>query len=296
MARAARNHGIVTFDEAIADGHTPRTISRRAKNGEWIRVLPRIFILSAHPLTWESRLTAALRWGGPNATVSHSSAAALYGLEGFAPGLVEISKPDGTKGPKAIVCHRLQPDDRIRKRWVKGFPTTWLERTFLDLAAVRPMKQVGRALDDALQRRITTLARLRDELSNRAKKGRRGTKTLRALADSRDGDNEALRSRFELKMLQLLRCVNGAALTVGHPVSDGSENFFLDFAFPERKLAVECHSVKWHLGDNWRRDFRRNSILSLLGWHILYFTWQDVHFAPDEIRSEVGRALHTHRS
>jgi hypothetical protein len=58
--------------------------------------------VASFPETWRGRLLAALLWAGPEAFVSHRSAAALYGLDGFPEGSIEITAPyaDPVRGVK----------------------------------------------------------------------------------------------------------------------------------------------------------------------------------------------------
>jgi len=59
--------------------------------------------------------------------------------------------------------------------------------------------------------------------------------------------------------------------------------FIIDFAFPGKRLAVECDGAAWHVPGN-RRDRFRDFILRRGGWTILRFTEQ-------EILSDVSRCV-----
>jgi hypothetical protein len=56
-------------------------------------------------------------------------------------------------------------------------------------------------------------------------------------------------------------------------IPDGSE-VFLDFAYPDVKLAVEADSYLWHASlAAWQRDRARNNDVVALGWSILPLTY-----------------------
>ena len=119
-----------------------------------------------------------------------------------------------------------------------------------------------------------------------------------ALAE-RDTDDPLVASRFEKKMLTILRRIGGfqAQFEVLSPVG----RFFLDFAFPEAKLAIECHSRRWHDSHfRFEKDVARDRALKQLGWTVLYFSWKDVTERPDAVEAEVrsflnraGKAAHS---
>lgn len=47
--------------------------------------------------------------------------------------------------------------------------------------------------------------------------------------------------------------------------------YVLDFAFPDKKIAIECDGKKWHPKDN-SHDRKRDAFLRKKGWTILRFT------------------------
>jgi hypothetical protein len=60
-------------------------------------------------------------------------------------------------------------------------------------------------------------------------------------------------------------------------ILDGTRTYRPDFAYPYACLAIECLSVKWHLGvEPFKKDAPRDRRLKLLGWTVLYFTWDEI--------------------
>jgi very-short-patch-repair endonuclease len=67
---------------------------------------------------------------------------------------------------------------------------------------------------------------------------------------------------------------------------------FLDFAYPEVKLAIEADSYLWHASlADWQRDRGRNGEVIALGWAILPITWDTVRFHRERAAGLVARAL-----
>ena len=76
-----------------------------------------------------------------------------------------------------------------------------------------------------------------------------------------------------------------------HPVDLGDTTVYLDLAWPEVKLAVECDGLAHHFAAHQLRwDDRRQNALVLLGWMVLRFTWADVTQRVDDSRSLLRRA------
>lgn len=167
------------------------------------------------------------------------------------------------------------------------------ERTILDLAGISTPTLVARALEDALRRKLTTLDRMWDGWELDGGHGRKGTACLRRLLAERDGRWEKLRSRLEAKMMRILVRVHSAALESDYPVLDANTEYRLDFAYPAARLGIETHGLKWHFGEErWKKDLKRDRHLALLGWEILYYSWDDVHLEAARVEEEVRSFLH----
>lgn len=62
-------------------------------------------------------------------------------------------------------------------------------------------------------------------------------------------------------------------------------NIHVDFAFPERKLAVECDGYRYHSSsDDKKRDAKRDAFLKRRGWRVLRLT-------GDDIRNDIDACL-----
>jgi very-short-patch-repair endonuclease len=76
------------------------------------------------------------------------------------------------------------------------------------------------------------------------------------------------------------RAIVGAGLpepVPQHRVLVEGRAFYLDFAWPERRVALEVDSYRWHSGpQSFSRDFVRVNRLATLGWRVLRATPVDL--------------------
>jgi predicted transcriptional regulator of viral defense system len=79
-ALARRQHGVLTRQNLAALGSTPGAIRHRLAIGRLHRVRPGIYAVGRRELTREGRWMAAVLACGPDAVLSHGSAAALWGI------------------------------------------------------------------------------------------------------------------------------------------------------------------------------------------------------------------------
>ncbi|MEA2497851.1 MAG: hypothetical protein QOH26_256, partial [Actinomycetota bacterium] len=292
--RIARSqHGVLSREQALRAGLSKRSIEVRIAEGRLEVLLPRAYGFPGTPDGWEKRLMAAFLWAAPGSHVSHRSAAELLRLDGPPRGFVEVSAPVGRRPRNDVFCHRLAPGDRPRSRAVGCFIVTPPERTLLDLCSVVPATKAGKALDDALRKSMTTLPRLWGELEDRGERGRKGSKIFRRLLSLRDDRDGRLESELEAATLRLLRTSRLPKVDVQFVVTEaGAHAPRLDFAYPAYQVGIEAHSYRHHAGlDPWNSDWARDNRLKLLGWTVLHYTWDEIHFESERVITDIGRLL-----
>jgi len=79
----------------------------------------------------------------------------------------------------------------------------------------------------------------------------------------------------------------GAKLRRQHPCG----SYILDFAFVEKKLAVELDGNTHAIGDGPARDGRRNEWFGGQGWRVLRFSNREVFANPDGVLHAIAAAL-----
>ena len=287
---AATQHGVVAREQLLAAGLSRNVVDYRLTKKVLVPVHAGVYRLAGTRPTWHQRIMAATLATG--AVASHRAAAFLHGLEGIVPRLEVTVGRGRSPRPPGVLVHRSlalhASDVEVRD----GIPRTRPPATLLGLAAVVPAGPLEVALDDALGRGLVSCAQLRRRLDATAGCGRPGVAALRNLLATRLERPRWLQSQFERRLFSLL----GAA-DVPLPIPQfevllpGGGSAFLDFAWPDLRLALEADSYRHHASRvDWSRDHTRNNLVVSLGWRILPVTWDDVVERPSELIATVLRA------
>jgi very-short-patch-repair endonuclease len=284
---AAVQHGAFARGQAVALGVSSNGCDRRLAAGRWHATAhPGVYVLPDFAPTWHQRLMAAVLAGPEGTVASHRAGAVLHGLR--EPGVVEITVP--------IESNHRFPSTRVHRSRccgeaiaLDGIQCTRVERTLVDLGAVVGDDAVESALEAALRQGLTTAARVRADLDRLARPGRRGVARLRRVLDRRR-DGRPAGSNLEVRMIQQLRAADLPDPVRQHEVRIAGEHYFIDLAYPERRVAIELDSREHHEGaEVFQRDRARQNDLVLAGWTILRFTWVDV--AQGTAAAAVARGL-----
>ena len=274
----------------------PAMLDHRVTTGRLERITPNVLRVSGSPVTEYADLMAAVLHDSPYAVASHRSAARLHRLDTFGPPrepVTEITliRPGRRERTERVVRHtslRLGPRDVVS---VHDIPCTSIVRTVVDLAAVARRARVEHAIDGAIRDGHITLAELARYVARHGRRGRRGVAMLREILSDRD----PLVPQSVLER-QLLRVIERANLPV--PVGqhrldrpDGG-TAFLDFAYPDLRIGVEVDGHKTHATRAQRSvDADRANQLSLLGWQLLRFSYEDVNRRPVRVAATIRQAL-----
>ena len=286
--KAARQYGVVSRAQTLAAGLTSAAITRRLSSGRLVRLHREVYALPGVPPSRRQTLIAAVLWAGPGSAASHRSAAELWKLDATV-SIVEISTPRRLVS-EVVTSHRVDPIAPRDLKVIDGIPTTSIDRTILDLAAVLDDEPLEDALDSALRKRLTSVPRLR--LRVRQESGRRGMKKLRKLLEERSADGQPTESRFETRLNRLL-LDGGLPALRQFTVWDGGEFVArVDFCYPEAKVIVEADSYRWHSSRRaWQRDMDRRNQLTSLGWRIVHITWEDLIRCPQATLARIRELM-----
>lgn len=256
-AIARLQRGRVARRQALAAGIGSSAITRMITRGLLHREHTGVYAVidpTPRPLAPE---TGALLACGDRALVSHRSAAALWGLTPVPEGPVEVTIiGEASRRRPGIEVHRsgrlLARDIRIHQQ----LPATSPARTLLDLADQTPLRELERALDEALVvRRIVRRHELQDVVKRAA--GRRGGAILADLLGRR-GAAGPTQSEAEQQFLQLVR-------DAGLPPPDAQvriAGFTIDFLWREQGVAFEIDGFRYHTSRSaFDRDRRKDAVL-----------------------------------
>ncbi|MCU1428299.1 MAG: hypothetical protein JWL83_2299 [Actinomycetia bacterium] len=295
-AVAARSLGLVTRAQAARLGVSDAALRHMVDGGILEQCSRHVFRVTAAPRTPGQPVLAACLAAGPDALAARRTAAALHRFDGCAPlervTPIEIVVPATCRVRAAdYVLHRSDTLEAIDRCWVGPIPATSRVRTLIDLGAVVSREQVEEALDGAerdgkVDRRILTrrVAALRAP-------GRSGVGTIAAILDRRAAIAALPRSVLERRFTRLVHRHRLPVPVAQHRVvrTDGKVAY-LDFAYPDRHLAIELQGNGTHATPGQRAaDHTRANALP--AWRFVWFTYEDVLTRPDYVAATIAHRL-----
>jgi very-short-patch-repair endonuclease len=285
-ALADRQHGVVARQQLLAVGQTPRVIRRAVEAGRLRPVFRGVYAVGHVALRREGWWMAALLACGPDAALSHRTAATLWRLrtDPSLPVDVTTSTGHGRKHAR-ITTHRtrLHPLDAVV---IDDLRVTTPSRTIVDLAATL----TGRPLRELVERAQDLRRFDRDDLrAALARAPRRpGTGRLEDLIALVSPDADNARSHLERLFLLLVRRARLPRPIPNHEIAGRAR----DFVWPEKRLVVETDGYRYHSSRQARRrDNRRDRELTAGGWRPVRFTYEEIAFEPDDVARELAGLL-----
>ncbi|MDS1115977.1 type IV toxin-antitoxin system AbiEi family antitoxin domain-containing protein [Gordonia westfalica] len=277
---ALAHDGVVTVDEAHEHDLSNGAIGRRVKSGEWVRVAPGIYRLADHPATNRTRTRIATLSVSRDAVLSGLAAAWWHGVATKRPVVVTVTGPKSWKGStvqgRKVIRRTLDAEDVVVH---KGLRVTALPLSVLEGAVEGNMD----VLDRALQREKVTVDALVETFQRRRnRKGAAEMAKMLVLVGS------GARSAAERLAVDAFEQHGITGWIANHPAA----GYVIDFAFAEKKVAVEIDGMAYHSDAAvFRSDRKRRNALIAAGWTVLNFTWADLVEQPGYVAAQVKYAL-----
>ena len=290
---ASRQHGIVTRRQLLEVGYSASAVDRRVRMGALVRLHPGVFKIGGNPSTREQVLMASVLAVSPEAVVSHSSAAGLWGLLSW-PRTVHVMTTRSRWRPKQFSVHRTADLDAGHVTRVDGIPVTTPARTVVDLGSVAGRRTVGVALDGALRANLTSLLEVASVIDDVSRQGRTGVGIARDLLMERQEWTGSTESPLEDLFRQI---IEDAALPQPTPqlvVRDRYGVFIgrVDFGYPNQRLAIELDGYQYHSDPGtFASDRVRQNALITAGYRLLRYTARDLRSTPSRVAAEVAGFL-----
>jgi hypothetical protein len=205
--------------------------------------------------------------------VSHRTAIQLWGLGTFPDALDLAVRYERAPLVPGATVHR--PLDLVERDIVTldGFRTSTVHRSLVDVGAVVPAWLVELLVERALGRSMTTPAALRAMLERVARRGRRGAGPLRKVLDERALGDQLTESEIEEIFGRVCRDIGVPPPSTQVPVTVAGKDYRLDFAYPERKAAIEINGFSVHSRRKvFENDHERRNDLLAAGWRVPEFT------------------------
>jgi hypothetical protein len=270
-AVAGRQHGVVSLAQLLELGLTRRAVEVRLRRGRLLQLHRRVYAVGHMALTSRSRELAAVLACGPDALLSHRSAADSWLLLRSTSTRIEVTGRRGRKPHAGMTLHRsrlVHADDRAI---VDRIPTTSVARTLVHLADVLSEDRLADAVNEAEVLRLFDLAALEATLSRLP--GRRGRHRLRRVVAAHGPDPAFTRSRAERRFLDLckqhgLPTPSTCLFLAGHEI---------DAYWDDARVAIELDGEAFHRTSRaFHEDRRRDRHLAARGIQVNRVTWPDL--------------------
>lgn len=266
---AARQHGVVSTQQLRGQGLSPSAICDRLAAGRLHRIHRGVYAVGHPSLSNQGRWMGAVLACGPDAVLSHRSAAELWqmlpiGTRGGAddPPIVHVTILGEGKHRGGIRVHRsrtLSPGDSTLRR---GIPVTKPARTLEDLRRSFPRPVFAAALRQAEYLRLPI---------------------------GHDLVADHTRSELEARFLALVRLRRFPRPEVNARV----DRFVVDFLWRLERLIVEVDGWESHgTRSAFEDDRARDARLRLLGFDVLRFTWRQLEDDAPAVAKTIRALLH----
>ena len=275
--------GVLAIGQAADVGMTAEWIRNQVRSGRWKVVHRGVYAAFTGTACRRAELWGALLRAGPDAVLSHQTAAELYGLTDGHSRLIQLTVPHGSNPDRrgripGVVIHRSRSLARTRHPALSP-PRTRVEATVLDLIeCARDFDEAYDWICRAIGRRLTTGDRLLAALKDRPRFRWRHDIEL-ALGYAMGGALSALEFRY----------VRGIEEPHGLPtamrqvrVRQATGNRYLDNYYEQYRACVEIDGTAAHPEDEQWRDKNRDR-------------WNSVHEHIETIRIGVPDLLNQQR-
>ncbi|MDQ3944986.1 MAG: hypothetical protein M3357_07545 [Actinomycetota bacterium] len=285
-------HSLVMWNQLVDAGVPETWIRRQETAGRLIREGPGTYRPWGVRRSWELRALAAVLSSRSDALVSHFAAAFLYGLDDcLPPGSIDVTVPHHRR-PKdrpGITFHESRAFAVARPAIRNRIPVTGMARTLFDCFP-RLGSDIERLklFDSARRQKLVQWDELWECLLLHARRGRPGVTIFRRILLQRSGEGAPPGSHFARLMATVLEDAGLPPPVFEYPVLD----YFLDLAWPDRKVAVECDGRVAHDHEGaYEQDRIRLNRIRLTGIDVYQYTWARFRDDPAAVVAEMAQAL-----
>jgi predicted transcriptional regulator of viral defense system len=286
---ADRQHGVVARRQLLALGMKREAIAVRLGAGRLHQLHRGVYSVGHTVLSREGRWMAAVLFCGPDAALSHRSAAALWGLRRPIES-IEVTVPTKTRSRGSIRRHfAALPADEVTER--DGIPVTTVPRTLFDIAADHAVDVVEHGLRESERLRLhddLSLDRLLDRYPRRT-----GSRTIReCLRRRRELPAGVSREALEARFLAFLDRFGLPRPRLNAWITLGPHRYQVDCLWSDQKVIVELDGYETHgPWSSFQSDRDRDRRLLAAGYRGPRVTWHQLQAIPDEIATDLRSLL-----
>ncbi len=287
---AERQHGVISRRQLWTMGILEEQVRHRVDAGMLINLSAGVVRVAGVTVTDSALAMAGVMDSPGRAYLSHQSAAAWWGLPGFAvdsPVHTDIPWQGTTKRTRlaTVHFHRDLPEEHLRV--LNGVPVVSPALTIFLLAGTAHPGRTERALDNAWSMRLLTHRELHELLQRLAARGRNGIRVMRRLLASRSADYVPPASGLEARVDRLARDVD---VVLRRQVDAGGTDWIgrVDFIIEGTSRVIEVLSRRYHDSPIDRlADEQRFIRLTAAGFTVLTLWDTDIWGNADLVRDRI---------
>jgi very-short-patch-repair endonuclease len=269
-----RQLGAATRGQLLELGMAPGMIRTRLESGRLHRLWPGTYAVGRPDLDRLGRLMAATLACGPDARLSHRSAAELWRIAPKAAGPIDVSVASGFRRLAGIRLHRRS--DHGTTRIVKGIPVGDPVSVLVDLATCLSDDEVEDAVNEADRLDLIRTHHLRAALDEEPR--RPGVGRLKKILDSQTFSRA--QNALERRFLTIVRDVGLPAPATQRRLGPHRVDFF----WPDVGFVVETDGLRHHrTAAEQAVDLGRDQAHARAGLRTLRFTHAQVFHRPDYV-------------
>jgi very-short-patch-repair endonuclease len=292
-ALARRQYGVVGRAQLLEEGWSEEEIEWRIQAGRLHRLHAGVYAVGHRVIPKEGRWMAAVLASGPEAVLSHWSAAALWMIRPNSRSIIDVTCAHKSRTWKRIRRHHKPlPADEVTTE--EGIPVTTVPRTILDLAATEDADTLANLLRESEFLELSDRLSLPDLLERYP--GRRGIRKVRlALERLEEEPPGRKRSPLEERFSPFLRRYRLPLPRYNDWIALGSKRVCVDCHWPEVRQIVELDGWQGHRTKTaFREDRARDRRLAVAGYSVTHITWNQLDDEPAAVAADL-RALLTYK-
>jgi hypothetical protein len=278
---ASAQWGVISLQQLRDCGVSQSVANRWRWEGRMHTIHRGIYALGHSSVPVEGRLVAALLHAGPEAVLSHRTAAWWWGMLDREPGVIDVSAPGRHRSLNGVRVHHPRVLDATRTR---RLPVTTVARTLRDAASRSSAYEVRRMLAQADYRGLLVFS----EVEAVCGAGRPGSARLMAALQRHEPRIALTRSELERRFLDL--CEAG-----GIPLPEVNvqvEGWTVDMLWRSERVIVELDGRDNHSSPGQlERDRRKDLHLRRARYVVLRYTWAQVTFEAGTVTADVTATL-----
>ena len=270
-------HGLVLLDDLKALG-IGKTARHRLVSEGLLRPIHRgtVFAIGEAKLDISAEILAAC-FAVPDSWASRNTAAEYWGIRRIPRGRIELST-NSTRNPR-LAGVRVRRTNLIEidvVEMITGGKVSSPRQTLFEIALEVDDRTLLSAYEDCLNRKLVTVAGVREFGSRSVKMGRHGSARFRRVILGRPDEVPFAMSHPELELAKALENYDPLWLRQYPILMPGGFTIHADIARPDIKLGVEVDGELHDTPLEIHRDKMRDLHAAALGWQIIRLTTADI--------------------